>query len=193
MKLRIYFTRVILTYQPEMLMNRDLRKAAVAAFRERKAVAGIYAVVCRPSGERWIGRALDLDTIRNRLWFTLRHGNSAHRSLEAAWDARGPDAFALDIVERLDDERLGYVRDRTLKDRPIGVPCSSQRQSRSRRQSSTSNSQLYDVVRIVLPWRPQPLCSKGAAPTIRVILTSFPSVGSAARLTFARRQYWFKG
>ena len=98
-------------------MNRNQRKAAVTAYRERKSVAGIYAVVCRPSGERWIGRALDLDRIQNRLWFTLRQGNCVHRSLQTAWNAHGPEAFALDVVERLDDERLSYVRDRALKDR----------------------------------------------------------------------------
>ena len=98
-------------------MDRDQRKAAVTAYRERKAAAGIYAVICRPSGERWVGRALDLDAVQNRLWFTLRHGSCAHRSLQAAWNAHGPGAFALDIIERLDDETLGYVRDRALKDR----------------------------------------------------------------------------
>ena len=97
-------------------MNRDQRKAAVTAYRERKAVAGIYAVRCHPSGERWIGRALDLATIQNRLWFTLRQGQCAHRSLQAAWNAHDPADFALDIIERLDEETVGYVRDRTLKD-----------------------------------------------------------------------------
>jgi hypothetical protein len=103
--------------RPEKIMNKHQRKAATAAYRERKSVAGIYAVVCRPSGERWVGRALDLDTIQNRLWFTLRQGNCAHRSLQAAWNAHGPAAFALEIIERLDDETLNYVRDRALRDR----------------------------------------------------------------------------
>jgi hypothetical protein len=98
-------------------MKREQRKAAVAAYRERKATAGIYAVVGLGSGQRWVGRAADVDTIRNRLWFTLRHGNCPHPTLQAAWKAQGPAAFALDIVERLDEETLGYVRDRTLKDR----------------------------------------------------------------------------
>jgi len=44
-------------------MKRELRKAAVAAYRERKAKAGIYAVVCHATGQRWIGRAADLDAI----------------------------------------------------------------------------------------------------------------------------------
>jgi len=44
-------------------MKREQRKAAVAAYRERKAKAGIYAVVCHATGQRWIGRAADLDDI----------------------------------------------------------------------------------------------------------------------------------
>jgi hypothetical protein len=98
-------------------MKREQRKAAVTAYRERKAVAGIYAVVCRPSGQRWIGRALDLGTVQNRLWFTLRQGGYPHPALQTAWNQYGLDAFALDIIERLEDEELPYVRDGILKDR----------------------------------------------------------------------------
>ena len=98
-------------------MKREQRKAAVAAYRERKVTAGIYAVVCLGSGQRWIGRAADLDTIGNRLWFSLRQGNCPHRTLQAAWNAQGLGAFTLEIVERLDEETLSYVRDRALKDR----------------------------------------------------------------------------
>lgn len=98
-------------------MNRDQRKAAVTAYRERKAVAGIYAVICRPSEQRWIGRALDLSTVQNRLWFTLLQGGYPHPALQAAWNQHGPEAFSLDIVERLGDEDLVYVRDGLLKDR----------------------------------------------------------------------------
>jgi hypothetical protein len=98
-------------------MNPKQRKAAVAAYRERKAVAGIYAVTCRPSGQRWIGRAPDLGTIQNRLWFTLRQGGCPHQALQAAWNRHGPDAFSLEIIERIEDEALAYVRDGILKDR----------------------------------------------------------------------------
>ncbi len=53
---------------------------------------------------------------RNRLWFTLRHGNCPHPTLQAAWTAHGA-TFAMEIIERLDEETLSYVRDRVLKDR----------------------------------------------------------------------------
>ena len=101
----------------EVVMDRDQRKAAVTAYQERKAIAGIYAVICRPSGQRWIGRALDLGTVQNRLWFTLRQGGYPYPTLQAAWNQHGPDAFSLDVVERLGDEDLAYVRDGLLKER----------------------------------------------------------------------------
>jgi hypothetical protein len=98
-------------------MKREQRKAVIAAYRERKAAAGIYAVVCLGSGQRWLGRAADLNTIRNRLWFSLRHGNYPHPTLQAAWNTYGAETFSLEIIEQLDEETLSYVRDRVLKDR----------------------------------------------------------------------------
>lgn len=98
-------------------MTPDQRKAAVAAYKERKTAAGIYAVTCRATGQRWIGRAPDLTTIQNRLWFTLRQGTHRNPALQAAWNAQGEAAFALDIVEQLDEEASAYVRDRLLGER----------------------------------------------------------------------------
>jgi len=37
-------------------MDRSERKAAVSAYKERKAVAGVYAVQCAATGGQWIGR-----------------------------------------------------------------------------------------------------------------------------------------
>lgn len=96
-------------------MNDDARKAAVAAWKERKAQPGVYAVRCAASGAVWVGAAPDLATIQNRIWFTLRHGASAHRSLQAAWTAHGADAFSFEIVERLPEEELAFIRDRQLR------------------------------------------------------------------------------
>lgn len=98
-------------------MDAGERRAAVARYKERKTVAGIYAVLCQATGQRWAGHAPDLNTIRNRLWFTLRHGSSPHRSLQAAWNAHGAESFAFAEVERLDEEAVLYLRDRVLKER----------------------------------------------------------------------------
>ena len=58
------------------------RKAATAAYKERKSVCGIYALRCAPSGEVWVGYAGDMEKIRNRLDFILRSGATPHRSLK---------------------------------------------------------------------------------------------------------------
>ena len=93
------------------------RKAATAAYKERKTVAGIFAFHCAAAGQTWVGRAPDLSTIENRLRFTLRHGSHRQHSLQTAWNAHGPEAFRFEALERLEDEDIAYVLDRVLKER----------------------------------------------------------------------------
>ncbi|QQN65873.1 GIY-YIG nuclease family protein [Bradyrhizobium diazoefficiens] len=94
------------------------RKAAIAAYKERKTTAGIYVVRCAASGEIWVGQAPNLETIQNRIWFTLRQGSHPCLSLQAAWDAHG-EAGGLTFAEceRLEDEESAYVRNTLLKER----------------------------------------------------------------------------
>ncbi len=80
------------------------RKAAKAAYKERKPAAGIYAVRCVPTGEIWVGAAPNLETIQNRIWFSMRHVGGAFRSLQPAWKAHGEEGFTFEEVERLGEE-----------------------------------------------------------------------------------------
>ena len=98
-------------------MRHEDRRAAVAAYKERKVVAGIYLVRCLVTGGRWAGQAPDLSTIRNRVWFTLRHGSHRHHSLQAAWTTHGETAFAFAELERLDEKALEAGRERIMKAR----------------------------------------------------------------------------
>lgn len=98
-------------------MNSEDKKAAVAAYKERETVAGIYTVRCLVTGQRWAGRTPDLSKIQNRLWFSLRQGNCPHRSLQAAWREQGAEKFVLEEVERLEAEESTYIRQQTLKAR----------------------------------------------------------------------------
>ena len=93
------------------------RKAAVAAYKERKTLPGIYAVRCNSSGQVWIGQAADIDTIRNRIWFALHNGSHTNAILQGAWNSHGCDCFTFDALEQLDEEALSYVRDRRLRER----------------------------------------------------------------------------
>jgi hypothetical protein len=98
-------------------MNHAEKKAASAAFRERKAVAGIFAVRCVANGQVWVGRTPNLLAIWNRLTFSLRQGANANPSLQAAWREHGAERFVFDEIERLEEEALDFVRDSLLKER----------------------------------------------------------------------------
>ena len=98
-------------------MNDSDRRASLAAYKERKVQAGIYAVRCAATGEQWIGKAPDLATIQNRLWFTLKQGSNPHRSLQEAWTLHGADAFSFEVVEQVEEEALQFGRERALKRR----------------------------------------------------------------------------
>jgi hypothetical protein len=98
-------------------MKGDDRKAAIARYKERKRVAGVCAVRCAGSGEIWLGQSLNLDTVQNRIWFTLRMGNHPNRGLQKAWRDHGTSSFTFEIVEALPEEETPYVRDALLRER----------------------------------------------------------------------------
>ena len=100
-------------------MKIDDRKAAIAAYKKRKTAAGIFAVRCAASGHAWIGQTLNLDTVQNRVWFSLRVGSHSNRDLQIAWTTHGADAFSFKPLEQLKDEDLPYVRDSLLREREI--------------------------------------------------------------------------
>ena len=55
-------------------MDRSERKAAVSAYKERKATAGVYAIRCAATDAQWVGAAPDLSTIWTRRAFALQQG-----------------------------------------------------------------------------------------------------------------------
>lgn len=98
-------------------VGKEDRKAAVEAYKERKSVAGVFAIRCGITATVWVGGTPDIDKIQNRLWFQLKMGGCPHRSLQAAWKAHGAGALTFEIVERLEDEELAFARAAALKAR----------------------------------------------------------------------------
>jgi hypothetical protein len=99
------------------VMQSQDRKAAVAAYKERKSVAGIFAIRCAAVPQVWIGKCPNIDTIQNQIWFTLRHGSHPARGLQDAWRAHGSAAFTFEALERLDGDDTDFVRAVRLRDR----------------------------------------------------------------------------
>ncbi len=98
-------------------MKSEDKKAAIADYKKRKNAAGIFAVRCAASNQVWVGQTLTLDTVQNRIWFTLRAGTHCKRELQSAWTAHGADSFTFEPLEQLEEEEIPYVRDTLLKER----------------------------------------------------------------------------
>ena len=98
-------------------MDRSERKAAVSAYKERTAIAGVYAIRCAATDAQWVGSAPDLSRIWTRRAFALRQGVDTNRALQSAWSAHGPESFAFKILEEIDLDELTYGRERALKER----------------------------------------------------------------------------
>ena len=100
-------------------MKGEQRKQAIAAYKERKIPAGIFAIRCPASGQVWVGATPNLEAIRNRLGFSLKTGKYPVKSLQAAWAAHGESAFVFEALERLDEESSDYLRRAALRARAV--------------------------------------------------------------------------
>jgi hypothetical protein len=89
----------------------------VAAYKERKVFPGIYALRCTATRQIWVGSALDLSTIQNRLRFALSQGNHPRPTVQEASRAHGPAGFTYEELERLEPDESDYIRDAILKER----------------------------------------------------------------------------
>jgi hypothetical protein len=101
-------------------MNKEERKVAIAAYKERKPSIGVFAVRCAATGEVWVGTSPNLDKAQNKVWFSLRMGNSFYRSLQIAWIRHGEGSFSFEMLERikdLEDEDSVYIRKTQLAER----------------------------------------------------------------------------
>ncbi len=98
-------------------MDSAQRKAAAAAYKERKPNAGVFRIVCAGTGQVWVGAAPGLDGIENRTRFMLRMGNHRSASLQSAWAACGDAGLSFATLETLDPGLSDYARRGRLKER----------------------------------------------------------------------------
>ena len=98
-------------------MNSQDRRAAIDAYKEQKIAAGVIAVHCQTDGQVWVAKAANLDTIENRIRFTLRLGSHPNSGMQKAYSEHGDDAFSIEILEQLHDDIPDIARPRILKER----------------------------------------------------------------------------
>ena len=92
------------------------RKAALATYKERKTLAGVYRVRCDATGQCWVGKAPNIETIENRIWFSLKHPGISFVPLRENWNAHGAEAFTFEVLEYVDEES-DLARATVLKER----------------------------------------------------------------------------
>ncbi len=101
-------------------MKSETRKAAVAAYKERKVTGGIYAIRCETTGGVWVGHCPDIETIQTREWFSLRHGGHPNKGLQAEWNTHGEADFTFVSLERIAEDAVSQLmRNSHLKDRAV--------------------------------------------------------------------------
>lgn len=100
-------------------MRDEEKRAARDAYKERKSVAGIFAVRCVPTGQVWVGQSPNLGSAQNRLHFMLKFGNDDLSGLKEVWTTLGADSFTFEELEQLEEEETVYVRDKLLKERLV--------------------------------------------------------------------------
>jgi len=93
------------------------RKEAIRKFKEHQPPRGVFAVRSTATGEAWVGSFTNLESMRNRLWFSLRLGMHRDTSLQEAWNAQGEQAFAYEILEKFDDDLCAIELNDRLKER----------------------------------------------------------------------------
>ncbi|GGF44786.1 hypothetical protein GCM10007301_00390 [Azorhizobium oxalatiphilum] len=96
-------------------MDNARKKAVIAAYKERKVPAGIYAVHC--GGQVWVGQSPNLTSVENRLRFTLDHGSHPNAALQRAWNALAEKVLRVEVVETLAEETDPYLRGKALSER----------------------------------------------------------------------------
>jgi hypothetical protein len=85
------------------MTSREFRKAALVDFKDRAPDRGVYAVRCLRNGRVWVGASPNLGAAKNGLWFQLRTGVCRDRGLQERWTEAGEEAFAFEVVERLEE------------------------------------------------------------------------------------------
>lgn len=73
------------------------------------AASGIYAIVNKRNGHRYVGQASNMrDRVAQQYRALQSGGHRGHdrRALQEAWNSYGPDAFDFIVLEYVDDNRL---------------------------------------------------------------------------------------
>lgn len=89
--------------------SRKSRRELIREYKQTPRPMGVYAIRNASSGRTLVGSSTDLPSILNRHRAQLRIGAHPNRDLQQDWNALGADAFAFEIIDRLEPrDEPGY-------------------------------------------------------------------------------------
>ena len=71
-----------------------------------KIPPGVYQVINKQTGERYIGKSKSPNNRRRRHWSHLRGGYHENPNLQEAYDKYGEDAFEFEMIEHCEPDQL---------------------------------------------------------------------------------------
>lgn len=80
----------------------DRRREISKAYKDRRLRGCVYTITNTQNGRYLIGHAADVTSMRNRFQFAITTGSAVDPRLRQDWDAFGPAAFRLDVLEELE-------------------------------------------------------------------------------------------
>lgn len=83
------------------MLEKQKKKELAAAFAKSFRPMGIYQLRNKLNGKIYLGAAMDLDGMRNRIAFSANMNEAPFYELKEDWAKHGPDSFLYEIVDRL--------------------------------------------------------------------------------------------
>lgn len=85
----------------------DRRKELVQQYQEIKVEAGVYQILNKQNGKRFVGSTPNLRTLNGKR-FELNAGTNTNASLQKDWNEFGEEAFEFEILETLNKKETEY-------------------------------------------------------------------------------------
>lgn len=94
------------------------RKAELKrTYKETALRKGVFKVYSSKTDQTWVGTSSNVDSFKNRIWFTLKWGNQPNHDLQQAWNEGGSDSIEYEVIEVFKDDVTGYALERLMKER----------------------------------------------------------------------------
>ena len=87
------------------------------AYKQKVHPKGICKIYSSVTGRVWVDTSTNLDSIKNRHWFSLRMGNHRNKKLQQAWNGSGEQAMHYAVVEVFEEDISGYALECLQKER----------------------------------------------------------------------------